>query len=334
MYKERLRLYAQLEEQRKSKVIAYVTGDRRGLETQMAKDVLDLFLHHLDIIQKADSISLYLYTCGGDTQAAWSIVHLIRQFCKSFEVIVPSKAHSGGTLLCLGANSVMMTKQATLGPIDPSVNSPINPHIPGAPEEARLPVNVEMINGFINLATERLRMGEDTDLGAVLGILAQHIHPLVLGHAHRATAQIRMLAERLISHQTKSEDQINQILAFLCSDSGSHDYTMYRDEAKALGLNIVKPDDAQYATIKALYDDIAEELKLAEPYDPNLALGTAGSGQFAFTRALVESINGGSHHLVTHTLLSRKQVTLQPGVIQQIMQDQRLKEGWEYELPK
>ncbi|MCB2295730.1 hypothetical protein LGK95_19840 [Clostridium algoriphilum] len=51
-------------------------------------------------------ISLILYTRCGNTLVGWSIVNLIRQFCDEFEVIVPSKALSTGTLICLGSNSI------------------------------------------------------------------------------------------------------------------------------------------------------------------------------------------------------------------------------------
>ena len=56
-----------------------------------------------------------------------TIANMIRLFCDEFEVIVPSKAHSTATLICLGADRVVMTKQATLGPIDPGINDPPNP---------------------------------------------------------------------------------------------------------------------------------------------------------------------------------------------------------------
>src|SRR6059036_2761917 len=145
MYSSRVEYYKQLEQVRGSKVLLYVTGDRRQLETQIGKEVLDFFVHHLDLIDHAKKITLYLYTNGGDVIAAWSIANLIRQFCDEFEVIVSSKALSGGTLICLGADAIVMTKQAVLGPIDPSTNSPLNPQVPGAPPHVRAPVSVEAI---------------------------------------------------------------------------------------------------------------------------------------------------------------------------------------------
>ena len=99
------------------------------METQISTDVLEYFSDHLDKIGKVEKISLFLYTQGGDTMAAWSLVNLIRQFCEKFEIIIPSKARSSGTIISLGADEIIMTKQATLGPIDPSLNNPLNPQI-------------------------------------------------------------------------------------------------------------------------------------------------------------------------------------------------------------
>jgi hypothetical protein len=152
MLKDRIDLYRKLEESRSSRLVAYVTGDRQSLETQIHPEVLDYFVHHLDIIGVTRKITLFLYTRGGHTLAAWSIANLLRQFADHVEVVVPSKAQSGGTLICLGADAIVMTKQATLGPIDPSVSGPLNPQVPGAGPQARVPVSVEAINGFVEFA--------------------------------------------------------------------------------------------------------------------------------------------------------------------------------------
>ena len=101
MLKDRINLYKEIENQRKSKLIVYVTSDRKGLETQIASDVIPIFTEHLDKIGDTKKISLYLYTRGGETLAAWSLVNLIRNFCNEFEVIIPFNCHSAGTLICL-----------------------------------------------------------------------------------------------------------------------------------------------------------------------------------------------------------------------------------------
>ena len=277
-------------------------------------------------------ISLFLYTRGGSTLTAWTIVNLIRQFCNKLEAIVPSKARSAGTLICLGADDILMTKQATLGPIDPSVNTLLNPQVPGAAATSKVPVSVEDINAFLDFSKSGLK--HDESPGQLLIELAKQVHPIVLGNAFRARAQIRMLARRLLSKQIKNQQQIDNILEFLCSESGSHDYTINRREAKdELGLNIQKPDDKLYKLIKAIYDDIASELQLTIPYDPNVLLGADNQVTYNFHRALIESIQGGSDVFISEGQLSRQSVQLKPGVVQDALRDNRQFEGWRHESP-
>ncbi len=151
MLKDRLQLYKEIENERNSKLLVFITGDRPNFETQISSEMQDYFVNHLDKFNLPDKISLFLYTRGGDTMAAWSLINLIKQFCKSYEVIVVAKARSAGTLISLGANKIIMTKQATLGPIDPSLNSPLNPQNPAFPQNphARVPVSVESINSTV-----------------------------------------------------------------------------------------------------------------------------------------------------------------------------------------
>lgn len=330
MRTDRLDDYRRLEESRRSRLLVYVTGDRQGLETRIHPEVLNYFTDHLDKIGDVDKISLLLYTRGGDTLASWSIANLIRQFCKSFEVIIPSKCHSGGTLISLAADLIVMTKQATLGPIDPSVQGPLNPGVPGAPPNAVVPVSVEAINGYLEFAREAL--GEGARLDEIVKQLSQQVHPLVLGDAFRARSQIRMLARKLLARQVQDGDRVEKILGFLCSESGSHDYTINRREARDdLGLQIEKPDDTLYSLVKKVHDDISQELELTTPYNPSLLLGTQPTASYALRRALVESTTGGSHAFISEGTLTRQRVQAQPGLVQEAIADQRTFEAWRHE---
>lgn len=328
---DRIDNYRRLEESRKSRLLVYVTGDRKGLEVAIHPEVLNYFTDHLDMIGDVDKISLLLYTRGGDTLASWSIANLIRQFCNSFEVIIPSNCHSGGTLISLAADTIVMTKQATLGPIDPSVRSPLNPSIPGAAPNAKFPVSVEDINGYLEFAREAL--GEGVGLGEIVKQLSKQVHPLVLGKAFRARSQIRMLASKLLTPQIRDGDRVGKILEFLCSESGSHDYTINRREARDdLGLQIEKPDDYLYRIIKDIYDDISCELELTTPFDPGLLLGADEDKKYTMRRAFVESIGAGSHVFISEGTLTRQRVQGHPvGIVQEAIADRRSFEGWRHE---
>ena len=341
MFADRIENYKWLESDRNSKLIVYFTGDRPGMETQISPEVLEYFSDHLDQIGKVEKISLMLYTRGGDTMAAWSLVNLIRQFCNKFEVIIPSKARSSGTIISLGADSIIMTKQATLGPIDPSLNSPLNPQNPQEPNNpaARVPVSVESIQGFFELAKQELSLKSESNLKDILINLSEKVHPLVLGNVYRSRTQIQMVARKLLNKQLGEDkkEKIDKIISFLCSDSGSHDYTIYRNEAKDdLGLNIQKPNDKQYSKIKNLFEDIRNELELLQPFNANLVLGANSKSNYICRRALIESINGGTDVYVTDgTLIKNIQSIPQqspvPPIQRTIIENQMNFEGWKHE---
>lgn len=335
----RLENYQWLESRRNSKLLVYFTGDRPGMETQIASDALEYFANHLDMIGKVDKISLLLYTRGGDTMAAWSLVNLIRQFCDVFEVIVPSKARSSGTIICLGADNIMMTKQATLGPIDPSLNSPLNPQDPRFPNNptSRIPVSVESIKGFIDLAKQELGLQGEDALHEVLLNLSDKVHPLVLGNIYRSRSQIQMVARKLLKRQLGSTNgDIEKIVNFLCSDSGSHDYAIYRNEAKdELNLNIEKPDDEQYIKIKEIYEDIVNELNLLDPFNVNSELGTNNNVDYSCRRVLIETVDRGTDVYITEGTLTRRNQLIQqdqmPPITRSTIENSIKFEGWRFE---
>ncbi len=326
MIKERIEILKKIEQRRESKVILYVTGDRPGLETQIHQEVYDYFVNILDEIGVVDRISLILYTRGGNTLAAWSIVNLIRQFCDNFEVIIPNKSQSAGTLISIGANTIVMTKQATLGLVDPSINTPLNPRIEGAPPDAKVPVSVEAVNGFLELAKSNMSDPDSNSIKDLIIQLSQKVHPLVLGEVYRSKTQIQMLSKKLLSKTGVKANKISDIVSFLCSESGSHDYTIHRREARDLGLNIEKPNDDFYSEIKALYDDISSELKLTERWDPIRELGSKDKIAYVIKRCLVESTTSKSYYFSTEGEISKIQQDQQVHI-----QDNRLFEGWKHE---
>ncbi|MEZ2586134.1 serine protease [Kluyvera intermedia] len=325
MYAQRRELYSRLEDMRQSKVICFVTGDKPGMETQIHSEVFDYFVNHLDIIGVVPKISLFIYTRGGDTLTAWSLINLIRQFCDELEVIIPSKCHSAGTIMSLGANSIIMTKQATLGPIDPSITTALNPSIQANGQDINLPVSVEDIKGYLALATDELKIADANSLSQVLLSLSEKVHPLVLGKVYRSKAQIQMLATKLLSYQINDSEKISKIVNFLCSDSGSHDYTISRREAEnELGLNIEKPDEALYTLIKSIYDDIKDDMKLGEPFIPATYIANGAPGNYNLPRVLVEAKDSCSYQFRTNGLV---RLTIDNNQ-QPVIQNNLMSEGW------
>ncbi|MBM3295560.1 MAG: hypothetical protein FJY82_13720, partial [Candidatus Aminicenantes bacterium] len=115
---------SKIEDTRSSRVITYVTSDKQPpLAAKIALDTIPIFYAHLKRIGKVNKIDLFLYSAGGDIILPWRLVSLIREYCKSFSVLIPYKAHSAATMIALGADSIIMGPLGELSPIDPSIGT-------------------------------------------------------------------------------------------------------------------------------------------------------------------------------------------------------------------
>jgi hypothetical protein len=64
-------------------------------------------------------LDLILHTPGGSAEAAEAIVSYLRQKFDDIRIIIPQAAMSAGTMLTCAADSIVMGKHSSLGPIDP-----------------------------------------------------------------------------------------------------------------------------------------------------------------------------------------------------------------------
>ncbi len=334
---KRLKLIKKIETKRASRVICYVTGDRQGFETRIAKDIYHMLYQHLLYMKNVTKIDLLIYSRGGDTLAAFGLVNHIREFCDRFCTLVPYIAHSAATLVALGADEIVMGRLGQLSPIDPSVNSPYNPTIPGPQVPPKfLPVSVEEVVSFINLAKKEVKVPE-TDHKEILNILGSKVHPLALGKVYRSREQIGMLASKLLEiHNKKGDKKANDIIKktveTLTRKLGSHDYLITRTEAKKkLKLRVVYPDEKLEALMWELLSMYLEELETTQTFSPDGFLGADPQKTGVFKRAYIESTKK-TDVFVTEKIITR--ITLQPPAVpfpQPGFQDHVIFEGWREE---
>lgn len=303
---ERMSLIGQIEKMTNSRTLVFMLGDRRGMETKIAMDVLPFCQEHLSNMGRQKKISLYLYSTGGITMAGYAIANLLREFSESYDVIVPFKALSCATLIVLGADNIIMTKMGQLSPIDPSVMSPLGPVVgfPGLPGQQRsVPVNVEDVINYIDLARKALNVTDEELLTRLYDRMSQSVHPLVLGSVYRSREQIGFLAKVLLETHLKDPEQVKKVIETITRGRFSHDYIIGRKEAKeTLGLPIVDAPPELDTAIVSLYKQYDELMQLSVPYHQEQVLGNQDSVIAVFNRGIIESSD------LTHVFRSRREV--------------------------
>ena len=261
---KRKELIEKIEQKRGSKVITYITSDRVNLAVPIAGDVISIIHEHLLLIpkEKREKIDLFIYSRGGQADVPWALVSMCRQYVEdgTFNVLVPYRAHSAATVISLGADEIIMTKKAELGPIDATMgNGPYNPKENGSNQ--RLPIAVEDVTGYFSLM-EKIGCQRPDEKMRGFELLTTNVHPLALGTINRLLEETKLVAFRLLSTRKTAfnEAKNHEIIKRLSSEVYSHSHAICRNEAKKwIGLDQVK--DAESEEIDELMWDLYKEYR-------------------------------------------------------------------------
>ncbi len=272
---ERVSLIKQIEAERGTKVLTYITSTRQNHEVRMSIDVIRKFYEHLKTIEDKErgkiKIDLLIVSNGGDGTVPWRLVTLIREFAKEFNVLIPYRAFSAATLTALGANNIVMHSMGMLGPTDPTVSNSFNPDDPKTSQ--KMGISVEDVTAYISLIKEDVGIRHEDELIQAFNALSDKVHPLALGNVKRSLSQSKMMAQKLLSlHMNKAQEQheIDEIVNNLTSKLYYHGHPINRREAKdQIGLkNVVFADPKLENLMWDLYLEYEREIKAEEPFDP------------------------------------------------------------------
>jgi ClpP class serine protease len=123
----RAKKIAQLERSRNSRVILLVHRQETmaflGIPIVRYIDINDseAVLRAIQLTDDDVPLDLILHTPGGLVLAALQIAHAVRERKSKVTVFVPHYAMSGGTLIALAADEIVMCENSVLGPIDPQI---------------------------------------------------------------------------------------------------------------------------------------------------------------------------------------------------------------------
>jgi ClpP class serine protease len=215
------------QQQRHSRVIAMIhrqdTVSLFGVPVSSSIDIEDseAILRAIRSTPPDQPIDLILHTPGGLVLAAEQIAHALVEHKGKVTVFVPHYAMSGGTLLALTADEVVMDPNAVLGPVDPQIGD-----MPAA-----------SIVKLLELKP-RERISDEMLVLADVAI--------------KARAQVAtFVAEVLLKHQPK--DQALALAAALSEGRWTHDFPITVEGAKALGLLVSTNMPPQVYELMDLY---------------------------------------------------------------------------------
>lgn len=125
--KKRLDTLHAIEQRRNSRVITLIHRQealslfgiplRRFINVEDSEEIL----RAIRLTPDEMPIDIVLHTPGGLVLASEQIAHAIRRHPAKVSVFVPHYAMSGGTLIAMAADEIIMDENAVLGPVDPQL---------------------------------------------------------------------------------------------------------------------------------------------------------------------------------------------------------------------
>ncbi len=219
---QRMAAIKSLERKRRSRVIAMIHRQESvsflGLPIARYINIEDSekILRAIHLTPEDMPIDLILHTPGGLVLAAQQIACAIKRHPAKVTVFIPHYAMSGGTLIALAADEIIMDPNAVLGPVDPQIGT----------------VQAQYPAASILKALEEPNPNRD-DQTLILGDIAR-----------KAINQVYQVVLNLVDERLP-EEKARELARILSEGRWTHDFPITLEMAKELGLPVQEglPDE-------------------------------------------------------------------------------------------
>lgn len=245
-------LYEKLEDLLGLPVISFVTSFKYPVQIEDSDtDILE------GIFQKSnlsEGFVLLLSSPGGSGLAAERIINICRAYSgsKGYQVIVPGKAKSAATMICLGAEKVIMGKTSELGSIDPQIVYSADDS-----NEAKWFSLHNIINSYEDLFQKAVN--EEGNLEPYLQQLSNYDSREIEEFKSQVdlSEDIAIKALKTGMMEGREEEEIVRKIKYLLTpeEVKIHGRPIYSKEAEECGLNIEtkEPNSEFWSTVYELY---------------------------------------------------------------------------------
>jgi hypothetical protein len=225
------------------KLLCYVAGNKAQVDRADTLGFVDM-LHN---VNAGNPIDLMLHTPGGDVDAAEKLITLVRSAvgeAGQLRIIVPDYAKSAGTLMALGANTILMSDSSELGPIDPQVSS----------RDGNGNDVVYSVLTYLDAYEEAKQALSDPPEDAASRITFEKFDPTLVRKFRSVKDRARLFAENLLKRRGANFTKIASGLMDI-NKYPSHGQMIGWEAARNIGLTIdyLPPSDPIWRKYWALY---------------------------------------------------------------------------------
>jgi hypothetical protein len=222
------------------------------------KELIKIKKEHSELPNK---LKIVIHTPGGSTFYSTKIAKYLRSKFQDITAYVPYEASSGGTVLCLGANRIVMDEISSLTPIDSQV-----------PYKGTY-ISVASYEQAILDIAKKFETTSPGDLPAPYSNMCERLDPVIMKEMKKKVLDGVFVAVSLLNKHIDKKDRALEIAFGLVKTDFSHNHIIDMEEAEELGLELEKSQqELEYLDIFKLW--VGEHLNdrsdnhIVKPYVP------------------------------------------------------------------
>jgi|SRR6266850_751465 len=228
-----------------SPLICYVGGNG----TSVVRDDVLPFEDLLCRLTPGSDLHLLLHTSGGDIDAAEKLISMIRTVVKTgkLHVVVPDFAKSAGTLMALGANSIVMSDTSELGLIDPQIDL----------HDANGNIIRHSVQNYLDAYQTHSAALRDNPNDVAARIMFEKLDPSTVKYFEAIRDRSRKFAEGQLQRGMQIHDRYTAIAEELLNTTKwqHHGKMIAADDARQMGINVdyLAPSSPRWRAYWRLY---------------------------------------------------------------------------------
>ncbi|MFH1284551.1 MAG: helix-turn-helix domain-containing protein [Candidatus Peregrinibacteria bacterium] len=227
-------------------VVSYVALDANHPISLIDKDdaiLLETTLSHIlpqkmeEEVKPFKKLAVLIHSQGGFLDGAKKYIDVLREYAEEIYAIIPMYAKSAATAMALGADKIIMTSVAELGPLDPIIQHPTNPNL-------RVPAR--SVKDFFSFIRKNNTREQDSPLipDMIVQQLSQQLDPYLVGAYEGALQYSVQFAKEYLSKfsmKGRTEEEISYTVDKLTEGYAAHSHPISRQDAQDdLKLNVEK----------------------------------------------------------------------------------------------
>jgi hypothetical protein len=210
---------------------------------------------HTDSGAAINEIDFILNSGGGDADAAYKIIRLLKRRFSKVNIIVPIWAKSAATLLSLGADEIIMDEMAEFGPLDPQIpkekeDSPDFDYETSLVDESALQLieeksSMQFLQMFSTIHEwKKIRIDRKELSRQIFHYLSEFYTPLLgqidpykMGQKNRITKIASVYALKI------TNGKYERLIYYLANECPVHGFVVDYEQLKEFGVNVKLSDE-------------------------------------------------------------------------------------------